>query len=79
MTIERMRVRLVNAGLLATEEIDQFLADMQSPALHAMLTIYFSAWGSEHLPKGEFSDLLVNGVFSGLSGIVVFVPQIALL
>jgi ferrous iron transport protein B len=31
------------------------------------------------LPKGKLSDLLVNGIWSGLSGIVVFVPQIALL
>jgi len=43
------------------------------------LFIFFSQWGAEHLPKGEFSDLLVNGVFAGLSGIVVFIPQIALL
>jgi ferrous iron transport protein B len=43
------------------------------------LFIFFSGWGVEHLPPGEFSDLLVNGIFSGLSGIAVFVPQIALL
>ena len=43
------------------------------------LFIFFSQWGAAHLPKGEFSDLLVNGVFAGLSGIVVFIPQIALL
>lgn len=43
------------------------------------LFIFFSKWGAEHLPKGEFSDLLVNGIFSGLSGIAVFIPQIALL
>jgi len=45
MTIERMRQRMVNGSLLSNEEIDQFLADMQSPELHAMLTIYCSAWG----------------------------------
>ena len=43
------------------------------------LFIFFSQWGSQHLPKGEFSDLLVNGVLAGLSGVVVFIPQIALL
>lgn len=43
------------------------------------LFIFFSQWGAEYLPKGEFSDLLMNGVFAGLSGIVVFIPQIALL
>lgn len=31
------------------------------------------------LPQGQLSDLLVNGVLAGISGIVVFVPQIALL
>ncbi|MBI4947104.1 MAG: ferrous iron transport protein B [Bacteroidetes bacterium] len=43
------------------------------------LFIFFSQWGAQHLPKGEFSDLLVNGVLAGLSGVVVFIPQIALL
>lgn len=31
------------------------------------------------LPKGVLSDLIVNGILAGLSGIVIFVPQIALL
>jgi len=31
------------------------------------------------LPKGQLNDLLVNGILAGISGIVVFVPQIALL
>ena len=31
------------------------------------------------LPAGQLNDLLVNGVLAGLSGIVVFIPQIALL
>ncbi len=31
------------------------------------------------LPEGKLNDLLVNGVLAGISGIVVFVPQIALL
>ncbi len=34
---------------------------------------------SEALPSGFFTDLLVNGILAGLSGIVIFVPQIALL
>ncbi len=34
---------------------------------------------AEALPQGKLNDLLVNGVLAGLSGIVVFVPQIALL
>ena len=31
------------------------------------------------LPAGQFNDLMVNGILAGISGIVVFVPQIALL
>jgi ferrous iron transport protein B len=31
------------------------------------------------LPPGFVNDLLVNGIFAGLSGIVVFIPQIAIL
>ena len=31
------------------------------------------------LPKGQLNDMFVNGVLAGLSGIIVFVPQIALL
>ena len=34
---------------------------------------------SNALPKGILNDLLVNGILAGLNGIVVFVPQIALL
>jgi len=33
----------------------------------------------ETLPPGLVNDLLVNGIFAGLNGIVVFIPQIALL
>jgi ferrous iron transport protein B len=31
------------------------------------------------LPPGVFTDLLVDGVLAGLSGVVVFIPQIAIL
>ena len=34
---------------------------------------------SHLLPQGWFSDLLVNGVIAGVSGIAVFVPQIMIL
>jgi ferrous iron transport protein B len=43
----------------------------------------FFAWSgnslSALLPKGFLNDLVVNGILAGLSGVVVFVPQIALL
>ncbi len=45
MTIKRMRERMVKAGLLTNEEVDQFLADFQSPELHAITAIHCSAWG----------------------------------
>ncbi len=32
-----------------------------------------------HLPEGQLNDLLVNGVIAGVSGVVMFVPQIAFL
>ena len=34
---------------------------------------------SENLPEGVFTDLLSNGIVPGIGGVVVFVPQIALL
>jgi ferrous iron transport protein B len=34
---------------------------------------------SQNLPAGILTDLFVNGILAGLSGVVVFVPQIALL
>ena len=34
---------------------------------------------SNVLPKGIVSDLIVNGILAGLGGIVIFVPQIAIL
>lgn len=38
-----------------------------------------STWLSNVLPQGWFSDLVINGVVAGLSGIMVFVPQIMIL
>jgi ferrous iron transport protein B len=34
---------------------------------------------AESLPKGQLNDLLVNGVLAGISGVLMFIPQIALL
>ncbi len=41
--------------------------------------IKISEFGKNVLPPGELSSLLINGILAGLSGVVVFVPQIALL
>ena len=46
------------------------------------IEIFFSSlssWLSVVLPQGWFSDLVINGVVAGLSGIMVFVPQIMIL
>ncbi|HTL81642.1 MAG TPA: ferrous iron transport protein B [Bacteroidia bacterium] len=40
---------------------------------------WMQAWCAAHLPAGVLSDLFTNGILAGLSGVVVFVPQIALL
>lgn len=41
--------------------------------------LYLMNLTSETLPQGKLNDLLVNGVLAGISGIAVFIPQIALL
>jgi ferrous iron transport protein B len=38
-----------------------------------------SAWLSYTLPAGMFSDLLSQGIVPGIGGVVIFIPQIALL
>src|SRR5829696_5961692 len=40
---------------------------------------YASTWLNNVLPAGWFSDLTVNGIMAGLSGIMIFVPQIMIL
>lgn len=38
-----------------------------------------SAWTSATLPAGLFTELLAEGIIPGIGGVVVFIPQIALL
>ncbi len=45
MTVQRMRERIVKAGLLSDAEVEQFLSDLQSPELHAITAIHCAAWG----------------------------------
>ena len=33
----------------------------------------------QNLPKGQLNDLIVNGIIAGISGVVMFIPQIAFL
>ncbi|MBO9681923.1 MAG: ferrous iron transport protein B [Flavisolibacter sp.] len=46
------------------------------------IEIFFSTgstWLSQSLPESWWSDLLINGIVAGLSGIMVFIPQIMIL
>lgn len=38
-----------------------------------------SSWVVETLPPGVFTDLLSEGIITGIGGVVIFIPQIALL
>lgn len=38
-----------------------------------------SAWVAETLPSGVLNDLLAEGIIPGIGGVVIFIPQIALL
>lgn len=38
-----------------------------------------SEWTSNQLPPGVFTDLLAQGIIPGLGGVIIFIPQIALL
>jgi ferrous iron transport protein B len=38
-----------------------------------------STWTSSALPEGVFTDLLTEGIIPGIGGVVIFIPQIALL
>ncbi|HEU4553828.1 MAG TPA: ferrous iron transport protein B [Chitinophaga sp.] len=40
---------------------------------------WLGGWLSDLLPDNRFSDLLINGVIAGISGIAVFIPQIMIL
>ncbi|MBK0384365.1 ferrous iron transport protein B [Pedobacter sp. SD-b] len=41
--------------------------------------VWFAEMGHRFLPEGALTNLLIDGVLAGLSGVMVFIPQIALL
>lgn len=41
--------------------------------------LHLGEWVRNHLPRGQLNDLLVDGVITGVSGVLMFVPQIAFL
>ncbi|HTN20599.1 MAG TPA: ferrous iron transport protein B [Pelobium sp.] len=48
-------------------------------ALIETLFVWLETLGHQFLPAGVLTDLLIDGVLAGLSGVMVFIPQIALL
>lgn len=42
-------------------------------------TASFSSWLGDILPENNWTDLLINGIIAGLGGIIIFIPQIAIL
>lgn len=58
-------------GLFAWTGIAMDFIDEQFAAL--------AAWTSENLPEGKLTDLLTEGIISGIGGVVIFIPQIAYL
>ena len=40
---------------------------------------WLQEWCARVMPEGMLTDLFINGILAGLSGVVVFIPQIALL
>jgi len=41
--------------------------------------VHLSSWSAAHLPDGLLSKLLTQGLIPGIGGVLVFVPQIAIL
>lgn len=48
-------------------------------ALIEELFAWMDQMGRTHLPEGALTDLLLDGILAGLGGILVFIPQIAIL
>lgn len=70
---------LIFAGILLL--IFQFIYAFAAIPMDFIDTTFsnFSGWLSEILPAGLFSDLISQGIVPGIGGVVIFVPQIALL
>lgn len=48
-------------------------------SLIEQLFVWLANTASHILPAGVFTDLLIDGVLAGLSGVIIFMPQIAIL
>ena len=47
LTFERLRDRVIEAGSLSAQDVDQFLTDIQSPEFTGIGPINFAAWGQK--------------------------------
>ena len=61
--------------------IFQFLFDWSSIPMDFIDESFanFSSLAKQHLPAGEFTNLISEGIIPGIGGIVIFIPQIAFL
>lgn len=61
--------------------IFQFLFDWSSIPMDFIDESFanFSSLAKQHLPTGEFTNLISEGLIPGIGGIVIFIPQIAFL
>lgn len=61
--------------------IFQFIFAFASYPMDAIDSLFsqLSSWMANILPAGVFTDLLTEGIIPGIGGVVIFIPQIALL
>ncbi len=67
------------AGILLV--IFQFIFEFSSIPMDLIDGAFgsFSEWTASMMPEGVFTDLLTEGIIPGIGGVVIFIPQIALL
>ncbi len=70
---------LIFAGILLL--LFQLIFSIASYPMDMIDSVFgtLSAWTQEQLPSGVFTDLLSQGIIPGLGGVIIFIPQIALL
>jgi len=52
-TTVRLRDRILERGNVSAEELDQYLADIQSDDFHAITGIHFAAWAHKPVPSQD--------------------------
>jgi ferrous iron transport protein B len=67
--------------LLVLFLVFQFIFFISETPMHWIEQAFLSFGNVVHdlLPEGQLNDLIVNGIIAGVSGVVMFVPQIAFL